>query len=58
MFCELRDGGERAQCRIIMNFTELASVSSDRPAPFADRLRLDVAAYLARFKSANGRVAW
>ena len=32
------------------NFTELASVPSDRPAPFTDQLRLAVAAYLARFK--------
>ena len=31
------------------NFTELASVRSDQPAPFADQLRLAVAAYLARF---------
>ena len=32
------------------NFTEVASVPSDRPAPFTDQLRLAVAAYLARFK--------
>jgi integrase/recombinase XerD len=31
------------------NFTELASARSDQPAPFADQLRLAVAAYLARF---------
>jgi hypothetical protein len=35
------------------NFTELASVPSDRPAPFADQLRLAVAAYLARFKGSS-----
>jgi hypothetical protein len=33
----------------MMNFTDLASVSSDPVAPFTDRLRLAVAAYLARF---------
>ena len=36
-----------------MNFTELASVPSDRPAPFTDQLRLAVAAYLARFKGSS-----
>ena len=35
------------------NFTELASVPSDRPAPFTDQLRLAVAAYLARFKGSS-----
>ena len=34
----------------MMNFTELTSAPSDRPVPFADPLRLAVAAYLARFK--------
>jgi integrase/recombinase XerD len=34
-------------------FTELASVPSDRPAPFTDQLRLAVAAYLARFKGSS-----
>ena len=33
-----------------MNFTDLASVPSRPLAPFTDRLRLAVAAYLARFK--------
>ena len=33
----------------MMNFTDLASVPSHPPAPFTDRLRLAVAAYLARF---------
>ena len=37
----------------MMNFTELASVSSDRPVPFTDQLRLAVAAYLARFKGSS-----
>jgi integrase/recombinase XerD len=35
------------------NFTELASVPSDRPAPCTDQLRLAVAAYLARFKGSS-----
>jgi integrase/recombinase XerD len=35
------------------NFTELASVPSDRPVPVADPLRLAVAAYLARFKGSS-----
>lgn len=34
----------------MLNFTDLASVSSHPVAPFTDRLRLTVAAYLARFK--------
>jgi len=37
----------------MMNFTELASVPSDRPIPFTDQLRLAVAAYLARFKGCS-----
>ena len=37
----------------MMNFTELASVPSDRPVPHADQLRLAVAAYLARFKGSS-----
>jgi integrase/recombinase XerD len=36
-----------------MTFTELAFVPSDRAAPFTDRLRLAVAAYLARFKGSS-----
>lgn len=36
-----------------MNFTELASVPSDRPALFTDQLRLPVAACLARFKGSS-----
>jgi hypothetical protein len=35
------------------NFTELASISSGRPGPSADQLRLAVAAYLARFKGSS-----
>ncbi len=37
----------------MMNFTELASAPSDPPEPFTDRLRLAVAAYLARFKGSS-----
>ena len=36
-----------------MTFTELAPAPSDPPEPFTDRLRLAVAAYLARFKSSS-----
>ena len=35
------------------NFTDLASVPSHPLAPFTDRLRLAVAAYLARFKGTS-----
>ena len=35
------------------NFTDLASIPSDRPEPRADPLRLAVAAYLARFKGSS-----
>jgi site-specific recombinase XerD len=37
----------------MMNFTNLPSVPSDHPVPFADQLRLAMAAYLARFKGAS-----
>jgi integrase/recombinase XerD len=37
----------------MMHYNELAPISSDRPVPHADRLRLAVAAYLARFKGAS-----
>ena len=37
----------------MMTFTELASVPSDPAAPSTDRLRLAVAAYLARFKGSS-----
>jgi hypothetical protein len=36
-----------------MTFTDLASVPSNPLAPFTDRLRLAVAAYLARFKGSS-----
>jgi site-specific recombinase XerD len=38
-----------AQCLGMMSFTDLMSVPAGQPAPFADQLRLAVAAYLARF---------
>jgi hypothetical protein len=37
----------------MMTFTELAPAASDPPEPFTDRLRLAVAAYLARFKGSS-----
>jgi hypothetical protein len=37
----------------MMTFTELAPAASDPPEPFTDRLRLAVAAYLARFKASS-----
>ena len=36
-----------------MTFTELVPSASDPPEPFTDRLRLAVAAYLARFKGSS-----
>ena len=47
-FAGSRGGLRQAQCLGMVNFTELASVSSDHPVPFTDQLRLAVAAYLAR----------
>ena len=38
-----------AQCQSMMTFTDLASVPSHPLAPFTGRLRLAVAACLARF---------
>ena len=37
----------------MLNFTDLASVPSHPLAPFTDRRRLAVAAYLARFKGSS-----
>ena len=37
----------------MMTFTSLPSVPSDHVVPFTDRLRLAVAACLARFKGAS-----
>jgi len=44
-------GSETAAVSGMMNFAELSPASSDRLASFAERLRLAVAAYLARFKA-------
>ena len=44
---------DSVQCRGMMTFSELASAASDLPEPFTDRLRLAVAAYLARFKGSS-----
>jgi integrase/recombinase XerD len=46
---QLHGDRESAHCQGMMNFTDLASVPSRPLAPFTDRLRLAVAAYLARF---------
>jgi hypothetical protein len=37
----------------MMNFPDLASFPTDRPAAFTGQLRLAVAAYLARFKGSS-----
>jgi len=44
---------ELPQCQRMLNFTDLTSVPSHPLAPFTDRLRLAVAAYLARFKGSS-----
>jgi site-specific recombinase XerD len=43
----------RAQCLAMKTFIDLSSVPPHRMMPFADQLRLAVAAYLARFKGAS-----
>jgi integrase/recombinase XerD len=50
IFCELK---AVPRCHGMKNFTELTSAPSHLPAPFIDRLRLAVAAYLARFKGSS-----
>ena len=47
--------GNCPQCQRMPNFTDLASVPFDPPGPFTDRLRLAVAAYLARFRGSSRR---
>jgi hypothetical protein len=47
--------GEPPQCQDMLNLTDLASVPSAPLAPFTDRLRLAVAAYLARFTGSSRR---
>ena len=44
---------ELPHCQRMMTFTDLASVPSRPLAPFTDRLRLAVAAYLARFTGSS-----
>jgi integrase/recombinase XerD len=46
-------GREEAQCLGMTTFPDLASVPSDPLVPFTDRLRLPVAAYLARFTGSS-----
>lgn len=43
-------GVQRAQCRRMMHYSELVPAQASALVPLADRLRLAVAAYLARFK--------
>ena len=50
---KLHGDRELPQCQRMLNFTDLASVPSHPLAPFTDRLRLAVAAYLARFKGSS-----
>jgi integrase/recombinase XerD len=50
---QLHGDREPAHCQGMMNLTDLASVASRPLAPFTDRLRLAVAAYLARFKGTS-----
>ena len=50
---QLHGDGEALQCQGMMTFTQLAPAASDPPGPFTDRLRLAVAAYLARFKGSS-----
>ena len=52
-FCKLRVGLVRAQCLGMTTFTDLPSISSAHLGPFPDRLRLAVAAYLARFTGSS-----
>ena len=53
MFRGFAGGRKQAQCLGMMNFPDLASLPSDRPAAFTDQLRLAVAAHLARFKGSS-----
>ena len=50
---KLHGDRELPQSQRMLNFTDLASVPSHPLAPFTDRLRLAVAAYLARFKGSS-----
>jgi len=50
---QLHGDREPAHRQGVMNFTDLASVPSRPLAPFTDRLRLAVAAYLTRVKGTS-----
>ena len=50
---KLHGDRELPHCQRMLNFTDLALVPSHPLAPFTDRLRLAVAAYLARFKGSS-----
>jgi integrase/recombinase XerD len=45
--------GRRAQCQSMMHYNELVPAQASALVPLADRLRLAVAAYLARFKGTS-----
>ena len=45
--------GQQAQCRSMMHYNELVPAQASTVVPHADRLRLAVAAYLARFKGTS-----
>jgi site-specific recombinase XerD len=50
---QLHSDSESQQRRGMTTFTQLIRTPSDPPEPFTDRLRLAVAAYLARFKGSS-----
>jgi integrase/recombinase XerD len=50
---QLHSDSESLQRRGMTTFSQLALTSSDPTEPFTDRLRLAVAAYLARFKGSS-----
>jgi hypothetical protein len=51
---QLHGDRQPPQCQGTLNLTDLASAPSEPLGPFTDRLRLAVAAFLARFKSISG----
>jgi len=53
VFGWLHSGRDSLQCRAMTIFTGLTSGPADPPAPSTERLRLAVAAYLARFKGSS-----
>src|SRR6266568_3097072 len=46
-------GGQGTQCRTMMHYNELVPAQASALVPHADRLRLAVAGYLARFKGTS-----